>query len=520
VVEPAAVPESISQRSETPRSGPGGQSPVVTASAPADASSGSVAARTEHAVSSNSDAAGAASPAPPSPASPPPGGPLDSYHFAPNGQPAAGGTGAGADSSYSFPKGGGSARAAGPEVPAGAGDGGETAGPSRAGSVGGSATETPAAPAAAEPGGPPSPPPPPPRGPGGGGGGSGSSGESSTQSEASTPHDSQATPAAEGTTPAAGAPQPGGGGGGNTGAPGQAPARPARPLVEESQIHENASLDPKPDDQTKTDSRIQEGPIGANAVEKIAEETRAAGTAARDMENQEQAGNTGAPLNIDAKKYSEALGRPVVGDDVVNHIENDLPRVGRDTLEAKAYANRPLDQDPSSIYKLYDRQADQRGTGLGLTAKMEMVNGRPVVTVRRGTIADMIDKATVLSHLGMPTEVVGVTKDGGLLTKQPFAHEALDAGSLKDHIEAIGGSEVSVSGHPSLLGRFVVNIGGDYYLISDLHLGNVKGNSSGNARPIDLAVGRLSQADLNMDPELARAAANVRDVPISPKRPF
>jgi hypothetical protein len=196
------------------------------------------------------------------------------------------------------------------------------------------------------------------------------------------------------------------------------------------------------------------------------------------------------------------------------------------TAEGKAYT----DPAHNAVYKIYDQRSDYGG-GLGLVAKVQpTASGDPLITYHRGTVGEIVDKANVLTHLGTPTEIVGVTRHGEVITKQPYAkapatpaERSANVAGLRQSLEAgpdrggFGAQPVeiaSVSRH----GQWMVNVSGQKYLVTDFHKGNVYKNNFGEPRPIDAVVGRVTPEDASHYSALQVEGQNLG--PTSPARPF
>lgn len=175
--------------------------------------------------------------------------------------------------------------------------------------------------------------------------------------------------------------------------------------------------------------------------------------------------------------------------------------VGR---EASAW----VDRENSAVYKLFDvKMSSQDKYSIGL--KLEITGAVDHVEVRQlpANLDHVLEKLCVLHEAGAcPTEIAGLSEDGKyLIAKQPRckAYENLD----DDRQEAVRQMK-AVSPKGSYGGNeiWVFHTAGRFWLLSDLHKGNIRRLPDGTPTVIDALVGELPDFYLRDHPKLADAA--------------
>ena len=145
--------------------------------------------------------------------------------------------------------------------------------------------------------------------------------------------------------------------------------------------------------------------------------------------------------------------------------------------------------------------------------------GEPVVSLRKawGDLGSIIEKAMVLSHIGMPTEIVGFKESDSLLvTKQPFAGARTQPGAhmgFWDAMENMGVVRVPITLDFYTGGEdtFLAQIGGKYYIFNDATEDrNMRSNTLGESRPVDIITGEITPEILQASPTLREAAERTR----------
>lgn len=191
--------------------------------------------------------------------------------------------------------------------------------------------------------------------------------------------------------------------------------------------------------------------------------------------------------------------------------------------EASAWADR----DNGCVYKLFDVKVDQEDQGsMGLKLKAQGAPPDDVEVVQLPAhLDDILEKLCVLHDAGAcPTEIVGLTEDGRyLVAKQPRCRSfesfeedrevALQTVCAVTPKGSYGGNEVWV---------FFVNE--RFWLLGDLHKGNIRRLPDGSPTIIDALIGELPDLYLRHHPKLAdaafRAQVLARGEEMAPDDPF
>jgi hypothetical protein len=181
--------------------------------------------------------------------------------------------------------------------------------------------------------------------------------------------------------------------------------------------------------------------------------------------------------------------------------------------------------DGTFAYKVYAARTGENGSGIGIVGRIGRTpDGFLFMEFHHGTVVDVVEKASVLSHLGMPTEIVGIVAGtNDVVTKQPLAFQAEDfpesqRTSITTELTRMHAVPVDMAGAASRFGNWLTNVNGRYYVISDIAPRNVLYNSKGAARLFDAVVCRVSEADFAQHPELQDARHQVE--PLTPDKPF
>jgi hypothetical protein len=293
---------------------------------------------------------------------------------------------------------------------------------------------------------------------------------------------------------------------------------PERPLTHED---ETTNVTPHQDGTTEARTEFAGGSTGRSTAGLISHTAEGQlGRVKALVENSDPRGADGGALRkISPAAWSEALGRPELSDEVARRILA-LRQLAEPGGEGVATT------DGTFVYKVYSPRADGSGSGIGITGRLERTpDGFLGMKFVRGTVADVVEKASVLSHMGMPTEVVGIIgSTGEVVTKQPLAFQAneLPPGqrttNIRSELARMHAAIVPMAGNQSQSGNWLTNVNGRYYVISDINPRNVLYNSQGAARPFDVVVCPVSEADFAQHPELQDVRHQVE--PLSPDKPF
>ncbi len=183
-----------------------------------------------------------------------------------------------------------------------------------------------------------------------------------------------------------------------------------------------------------------------------------------------------------------------------------LQRIGGG-VEALAFVD-----EAGSVYKFF---LFRENSSIGATFRFSPGREQLVFAeARTGSYRELLEKLTALLLLeGMPTEIVGVTPDGVLITKQTRGHP-LPAGTdmsaqLPENLLAIPSRLLRCNrDHPRV--AFVDN---SPWLVADLHDRNLVHDESGRLRIIDLVAAPIPDELIQREPLLQGWIARVRQNP-------
>jgi hypothetical protein len=144
------------------------------------------------------------------------------------------------------------------------------------------------------------------------------------------------------------------------------------------------------------------------------------------------------------------------------------------------------------VYKVY---SEGKSGSLGLRLTIDPADGHPVMDT--GNDAHIAQKAWVINELGgTPTEIVGYTRQGEVVVKQPLG--ATDATwqpwAVNREARLVTIPESVLPRHKGMGDLYLSHIDGHDVIVGDLHAGNYIGDT--------LANGRLTPADLDRAPVL------------------
>ncbi|WP_395747527.1 hypothetical protein [Prosthecobacter sp.] len=216
------------------------------------------------------------------------------------------------------------------------------------------------------------------------------------------------------------------------------------------------------------------------------------------------------------KRRAGYLEVPLISLDGLGFVEDDAECMSSRLLgnigigrEASAW----VDRESNSVYKLFDVKMDaEERYSIGLKLEMTGNTEQPDVSQLPADLDHILEKLCVLHEAGAcPTEIAGLSEDGKyLIAKQPRckAFEDLDA----DRKEATRQMK-AVSPKGSYGGNeiWVFYAGNRYWLLSDLHKGNIRRLSDGMPTVIDALIGELPDLYLRFHSKLGDAARQARE---------
>lgn len=215
-------------------------------------------------------------------------------------------------------------------------------------------------------------------------------------------------------------------------------------------------------------------------------------------------------------KRASYLDVPLINLDGLGFVEDDVNCMSSRFLgnigigrEASAW----VDRDNGCVYKLFDVKVDREDRGsIGLKLKLETESLDRVEVVQvPARLNDILQKICVLHEAGAcPTELVGLTDDGRyLVAKQPRCrnYESLEE-DTRTAVKAV--NAVSPKGSYGGNEIWVIFVDNKFWLLSDLHKGNIRRLPDGTPTIIDALIGELLLSDLKLHPKLAEAAERSR----------
>jgi hypothetical protein len=211
------------------------------------------------------------------------------------------------------------------------------------------------------------------------------------------------------------------------------------------------------------------------------------------------------------KRRAGYLEVPLIDLAGLGFVENDAECMSSRILgnigigrEASAW----VDRENSSVYKLFDVKMDAEDKySIGLMLQIAGSVDEVEVLQLPAHLDHLLEKLCVLHEAGAcPTEIAGLSEDGKyLIAKQPRckAYEDLD----QDRQEAIRQMK-AVSPKGSYGGNeiWVFCVDSRFWLLSDLHKGNIRRLPAGEPTVIDALIGELPEHYLRHHPKLADAA--------------
>lgn len=165
-----------------------------------------------------------------------------------------------------------------------------------------------------------------------------------------------------------------------------------------------------------------------------------------------------------------------------------------DGQEAFVYRNPA---EPAVVYKFVPRVVftDGRKGAWGIDVVFATDGTFKKALSRRPE--SFFEKLWLLEHLGLPTEIVGMTAGGTLVVRQAVVVENWSRPSPANTngvvLHAVPGTILRAVGDAAAESRFVV-VDGKVFLMADLHDENIMSDSMGSLRIIDAAVAEIPEA--------------------------
>jgi hypothetical protein len=213
------------------------------------------------------------------------------------------------------------------------------------------------------------------------------------------------------------------------------------------------------------------------------------------------------------RKWGALLPRKrlsVVGKMEINGEKLTFSGMSGRQLGSTDFGNREslvfIDRKNGVVYKVFDM--DDEGT----VGTRFNINAEGLLDTGRGGLVDLVEKIYVINAIGgTPTEILGLTEDGGLVVKQPYGGGAgkISASERQGAAQAHGLVFVPNSVVRSPYRNFYTGIGGLDFLIGDLHPGNFHRDTFQRARILDIITARITDEYYRVFPMLnAFVAAN------------
>jgi hypothetical protein len=199
-----------------------------------------------------------------------------------------------------------------------------------------------------------------------------------------------------------------------------------------------------------------------------------------------------------------------------NPLEEDNPRMRRIGAGVEAWAFAAAGD--GSVYKFYLPREEKRiGSEFGFHRGDETLL---MAEARLGDYRGLLEKLLIIEALGgMATEVVAVTHEGILVAKQALGETLAQGDDMSRDLPA-GLIEIpsrflrANRDHPRLL-----FLGGEPYLVADLHARNFVRAGDGALRVIDLVAGPWPAGDSLGDPLVSGWLERVRADPLASALP-
>lgn len=179
--------------------------------------------------------------------------------------------------------------------------------------------------------------------------------------------------------------------------------------------------------------------------------------------------------------------------------------VRMERLQGSGEADVLLSRGTKSVYKAFSPTAKGE-YGIKLVPAIE--NGKLGFRRVDGDVLSVLEKLRVMSAIGgIPSQVMGMTKEGMLIVKQPLAKDLAEAktseNDMLDKMRVVGRKK-------DVLPFGVTVIDGEPYAIADLNPSNIRVDNQSDLRIIDPIVGKISQELIDKNEPLAAAVAEAR----------
>jgi DNA polymerase III sliding clamp (beta) subunit (PCNA family) len=152
-------------------------------------------------------------------------------------------------------------------------------------------------------------------------------------------------------------------------------------------------------------------------------------------------------------------------------------------------------------YKLYPVSR-----GVGATLRLGGIDseGRTKANAVLGTYENLLEKLSVMSSMGgTPTEILGITDEGIVVTKQPWGGKEFAEESVDKEIARMGAVNASAFFVGPVDAEYYVSVvDGVPYLVSDIRNNNFVQDNNGLARLIDPIITRIPAGVIDGNPEL------------------
>lgn len=223
-----------------------------------------------------------------------------------------------------------------------------------------------------------------------------------------------------------------------------------------------------------------------------------------------------------ARRFNEVLGlKPITSADLGisdtknysswslwERLHSDKMRrvnVGQGAEGAVFQSNN--DQFAYKLYIPYNR-------GIGATLGIVELRGEVAAKAKPGSVLDLLDRIRIHNAIGgAPTEILGMTPEGVIVTKQPWgAERSEDVSGAIQRGAIVEVSDKAIARPTDTVRNFVTVVDGEPYLVSDVRGDNLRTDRSGNPRPIDMLVGKLDTEIVKDNPEISSAVAKADQI--------
>ncbi|MFA7160263.1 MAG: hypothetical protein WC299_13265, partial [Kiritimatiellia bacterium] len=168
--------------------------------------------------------------------------------------------------------------------------------------------------------------------------------------------------------------------------------------------------------------------------------------------------------------------------------------------------------DKQFVYKLFVPTSEGIG---GYLQSIPLPDGRLQVSAARGTIVNLLQCIALMGKLGsVPIEVVGMTKDGIVVTKMPYGNASGESiGAELERIRAFNiprNIVVPPKEVTEQIDYYAVIIDNKPYIITDIGPRNVVNNTFGEPRLLDFFIGEIPDIAMSYNPDLNDLVNNLK----------